>query len=249
MYIDFHTHFGTAFSKISIEEFVCELKKAKIARAQVMQGYSFNPKKLGKANSLLAKDIEPYKEFFLPFAHLSPATKNAEETLEDLVKKHNFLGIKFIPVFDEHGKDYDTYYKRLHPLIEKAEKLKIPVMIHTGWFPVAKLEYVGELAETFPKTTFISAHMREDGINQRFSHIHLAKKHDNVLLETSYIPHPKRVAQAVELLGAERLLYGSDYRGGGEVASWEITKVTYARISQEDKRKILYENAKRLLGI
>ncbi|MFX1422762.1 MAG: amidohydrolase family protein, partial [Promethearchaeota archaeon] len=68
-------------------------------------------------------------------------------------------------------------------------------------------------------------------------------------LECSYIPHPRRLADAVEMLGPERILFGSDYPWGAQNIAWEKTKVTSAPISLSEKKQILSENARKLLDL
>jgi predicted TIM-barrel fold metal-dependent hydrolase len=54
------------------------------------------------------------------------------------------------------------------------------------------------------------------------------------------------VEKAVEVLGAERVYYGSDAPGRNYAA--QLAKVRYADISDRDKALILGGNAARLLG-
>jgi uncharacterized protein len=66
------------------------------------------------------------------------------------------------------------------------------------------------------------------------------------VLETSAMPYPAKILEAVERLGAARVIYGSD----GPVCSprIEVEKVRLAGLDAESERLVLGENARRLLA-
>jgi predicted TIM-barrel fold metal-dependent hydrolase len=140
--------------------------------------------------------------------------------------------------------------RRLDPILKAAGDAQVPVMVHTGWRPTGSVLNVGRLAERYPAIRFVVAHMKEEwGVNRRLSHIAVAEAHPNIWLECSYAEHPRRVAEAVARLGAGRILFGSDWPLGGGRINWDMTKVTFAAITEEEKVQILGENARRLLGL
>lgn len=243
--IDFHTHL--------CPQLLSEMERAEVEKAVVMltpeKLYSekgeivyTNPTELKEKNEELCEMAKSSNKL-IPFAWLNNKVQNAENLLEELVQ-NGFKGLKLHPVLDNYnlGEAYE--------LIEKASELGIPVMVHSGWHPLGKVEHVSVLAKLFPKTKFIIAHMKEEfGVNPRFSHIREAEKHENIYLECSYVPHPRRLEDAVKILGSERILFGSDFPLGGGRIDWDLTKVTYANIKEQDKINILYENAAKLLGL
>ncbi|UCG04103.1 MAG: amidohydrolase family protein [Candidatus Heimdallarchaeota archaeon] len=250
--IDFHTHlplspivsFTPEIAKLpDINDFLKALNDAHVTEAVLLCG----PKKeaMRDENENLARRVHSLQRRFKLMAWLNPKYDSAAD-LQDLVKENDFHGLKLHPVFDKY-KLSDPIVK---PLIEKAIKLEVPIMIHSGWGPEGSVQDIGKLAEEYPDGTFVCCHMKEEyGLNERFSHIEMAAHNTNVYLESSYIPHPRRLAEAVEILGAERILFGSDYPWGAQNIAWEKTKVTAAQISYDDKKKILAENAKELLKL
>lgn len=250
--IDFHTHlplspivfFTPEITKLpDFNDFQKALNDAHVTEAVLLCG----PKKgaMREENENLAKRIHSLQSRFLLVAWLNPKFDSPVD-LRDLVKENNFRGLKLHPVFDK----YKLSNPIVKPLIEKSIELEVPIMIHSGWGPEGSVQDIGKLAEEYPDGTFVCCHMKEEfGLNERFSHIEMAVHQTNVYLECSYIPHPRRLAEAVEILGAERILFGSDYPWGAQNIRWEKTKVTSAQISDDDKKKILAENAQKLLNL
>jgi predicted TIM-barrel fold metal-dependent hydrolase len=250
--IDFHTHlplspivsFTPEITKLpDFDEFLKALNDAHVTEAVLFCG----PKKgaMREENENLAKRIHSLQRRFILVAWLNPKYDTAAD-LQDLVKENDFHGLKLHPVFDKY-KLSDPIVK---PLVEKSIELEVPIMIHSGWGPEGRVQDIGKLAEEYPDGTFVCCHMKEEyGLNERFSHIEMAAHQTNVYLESSYIPHPRRLGEAVEILGAERILFGSDYPWGAQNIGWEKSKVTAAPISYDDKKKILAENAKKLLNL
>ena len=128
-----------------------------------------------------------------------------------------------------------------YPTIERAATLKLPVLVHTGWGEHAEIRFVEKLAKDFKDLHVVIAHMIEH--KDIFSMI---PKHNNVSLETSYSSHPRRIAQAVNSLGADRVVFGSDFPCSDP--GFELLRVLKAPITDSQKEKILFKNAEKLLA-
>ena len=76
----------------------------------------------------------------------------------------------------------------------------------------------------------------------------VGKPYPNVCFDMSgFDPERDIVEKAVEVLGAERIFFGSDAPGRSYAA--QLAKVQYADISERDKGLIMGENAVRLLDL
>lgn len=181
---------------------------------------------------------------YLPFAWVDYRMGGAVEFFQDLVSHQGFRGLKIHQVFNGAA---DANY---HSLVEAAVGLKVPVMIHTGFREPARVEYVGALADRHPDGVFICSHMVEEyGLNRRYSHIRMAEARPNVYLECSYVPSLRRLKDAVEAVGDDRVLFGSDYPLWHGRVDYCISVVENAAIPQESKQRILGDNMARLLGL
>lgn len=244
MIFDAHTHIGkgdpfhysdSADNPISVGDLLNEMDRNNVEKAIVMPNFNL-PHKLWNSNIELAKSIENISNRLFGFAWLDPRIENCCDQLESLVKQFGFRGLKLHPVLG----GYYLTNKTVLRLIEKAISLKIPIMVHTGWGLLGSATYVGQLAEQFPKGQFIIAHMIDPEC------MNVTKRNNNIFLETSYSQHPRRITQAVNTIGSDRLLYGSDYPLGGGI-EFEISKIKLAKITDEDKRMILSDNISRLI--
>jgi predicted TIM-barrel fold metal-dependent hydrolase len=110
-----------------------------------------------------------------------------------------------------------------------------------GHYPV---QLMAELGQRFPDTTFIFAHVGMMWVKA----LQAVKPYPNLLVDVSgFDPERGIVEKAVEILGAERVLFGSDAPGRAYAA--QLAKVQYADISERDKALLLGGNAARLLGL
>ena len=137
----------------------------------------------------------------------------------------------------------------LDPIVERAIELKAPVLQHT-WYKItgnlpgeSTSEDLAALAARHPKASFISAHTGGDweiGIRA-------IRNLPNVTAEIcGGDPTTGFVDMAVRELGAERVMYGSDYAGRSFAS--QLAKVYGADVSEEAKRLILAGNIKRMLA-
>ena len=149
--------------------------------------------------------------------------------------------MKFHPSRD----GYFPFSKDVYKVMKKIEELRLPVLWHTGpaslhAFPLQ----VAYVARDFPKVPFILGHM---GLIGAAEAIPAAKLSDNIYLETSACAETSVIELAIRDLGAERFVWGIDQPYCHPAV--ELKKIEVLDISAEDRRKILGENAAKILGI
>lgn len=175
------------------------------------------------------------------------------KVMEKLVKKHGFGMIKLHPQLHDYRPDLADHFT--HPILEKAVKLKIPVLIHTGDPPYGVPVLLAPLVESFPDAKIIIAHLGTQMISYAWEAIYLAKKNDNLFLETGWAPCQKRLKEAVNAVGPERVVFGTD-TPAQEVGTWlRMVEVLCwdppigVNLSVEDREKIFGDNMAKLLGV
>ena len=181
---------------------------------------------------------------FIPFAYIFPA---APELMVDEAKRAiDELGCKAIKTYPPYTTVTidDPIWD---PLYEFVQERGLALITHTSSEWQSYPKYLGEVARRFPGGNFISGHsgnMQE----YRDQAIAAAKAYSNFYLETcSTFRTPGVIEELVREGGAERVLYGSDLPLMDPRS--QIGKIITADISDEDKRRILGENARRLLKI
>ena len=228
--VDSHAHLGfyAGFNvKLSAKELVKLMNKNRVTSSLVSS----------LPNRLTFKAVKNYPERIYGLIWVNPHLgKKALSLINDAVKA-GFKGIKMHPLLDTFLPDQDIVY----PIVEHAIKHKLPMLFHCGHPPWSLPWHFGNLADRYPDATIILGHMGHGHIVYINGAIEVAKKHENVLLETSAMPMPSKIKEAVEFVGADRVLYGSDVPFGHPAV--EILKVKVSELSERELSMVLGENA------
>lgn len=188
-------------------------------------------------NDLAADAMDAYPGRFAPYIGVNP---NYDDGVAAEVERCRNRGMQHVKIHNMHGLDYD--HDRYKPAFAIANDLGWAVLAHT-WGKSTNVFI--KLAETYPKVHFLLAH---SGVVHFQTYIDVAKAAQNTYLDlaTSQVGY-NWVETFVERVGADRVLFGSDIPF--IALAPQIGQVLCARISDDDKRKILGLNAKRILGI
>ena len=158
-------------------------------------------------------------------------------------------GVKYHPEYSNKRPDD----KDVLPVFEKlTHKYKKPVLIHSWPYaehgnesPCSHPRFIASLAEKFPSLRIIMGHM---GGPEWESAIEIARPYQNLYLDIgSSYTHFDKVKTAVDVLGAERVLYGSGMTEG--CPDIHLGVVEESEISEEDKNTVLYEGARKLFDL
>jgi predicted TIM-barrel fold metal-dependent hydrolase len=129
-------------------------------------------------------------------------------------------------------------------LIRKAGELGVPVFIHCGdKIPALPLQ-IARAAGLCPATTII-CHM--GGYFHAEEILHCARRHSNLMLDTSSTPYPEIVRQAVELLGPDRVVFATDNPAGDPIS--ELQKIRMLHLEPGVEERVLWKNIAELLRL
>lgn len=163
----------------------------------------------------------------------------ALQDFDRCVVKGGMRGVKLYPVLPLWAADEAS----IDPVMERIAKTRVPALIHP-----TPVEPFFRLADRFPDASLILAHMGGGGGLQGITGpIYEAKKHDNVYLDTATSHYDSNmIEEAVRVVGAERVLYGSDFPLLEPHS--QMHKVEAARIKDAEKRLIMGDNMARLVA-
>ena len=138
----------------------------------------------------------------------------------------------------------------LAPALELARVHQWPVIVHCGrWREVSGFEHVLEVAARYPEVNFVLSHMGGDSPCLVMGAVDAtaSSRLPNVFLGTESIREYWLIEYAVKTLGAERVVFGSDYNLNSPSAFLGV--VRDANLDEEERQQVLYQNALRLLNI
>lgn len=238
--IDAHAHLGTWFSTYvnagGADGLVRNMDRLGIQATAIIAFDAIGPDFRG-GNDRVAEAMRAYPGRFLGYATVDPNERAAMTAeLERCFNQLGFHAIKFH--CDTHGypADGDNY----RPALEYADAHGLAVLIH-GRITEAMLK-------AYPRAQFLSAHVGGwDGRTPNYA-VELTRAYPNIHCELcSSVVVNGVMEKLVELVGADRILFGSDTPLMD--AGYQMGRVLGARLSEEEKAQILYRNAAKLLRV
>ena len=251
--IDFHTH-----PHIDLDDLTpwigytkrCGIDRIVLLTDVLGHGYDPTAEQVRAINDNNLAVVARHRGLCEGFCFLNPTLPPRESLAElDRCRASGAMGVKMeVSAFASD--------ERLDPIMRRLEELGLP-LLHHSWntWSMGRLsvpgchqsdsEDIAALAARFPKVTIIAAHLRPNGLRGVWE----VREHRNVHFDTSGgQPITGVMEGAVRLLGAERVLYGSDaYYPDGRDYSSQKACIEAARIPDRAKEKILGLNALRIL--
>lgn len=189
--------------------------------------------------------VQKHQKRLLGFASVSPLFEESRDDLRRSVKESGLKGLRIFPAY--HG--YNLEDPAVHPLLEEAGKLKIPVMIpmrlSMEWSqPALKMSGIRKIADTYPEIPLILGCINypELGVTRA-----ILREHDNVFVETSCMQRWQGIEELVRAAGSHRVLFGSGMpiQNPGPA----LAKIKNAEISESEKLLIMGANAAKIVSL
>lgn len=243
MIIDSHTHVdeAPAYGWFDPPEAIIRLlDEAEIERAVIMT-YRDAPGPEERVIEYIGEAVQRYPDRLIGYARMNPRYGDAAVELFDrAIRDYKLAGLKLHPVsYVMHPASEPTL-----ALIRHAASLGVPTLFHCGDEEFSLPLQIAEAADAVPDATIILGHM--GGYFHVRDAMRVAVRHPNLILETSAMPYPRMIKEAVDLLGAERILFASD--GPGCDPLLEVEKVRRAGLTPEQEELLFQGNIERILG-
>lgn len=255
--IDFHTHpFASAATNIcsypesdnmTIESTYALFQKlgvSKICGSVISRGLSDFPnywEKIKYHNDLALNLKETYNDFYVPGFHIHP--DYIDESISEIQRMHQ-SGVNLIGELVPYMDGWNNYSSdAFSTLLDEAGKHNMIVSFHSQGE-----DEMDQMVQTHKDVIFVAAHPGEYPSFMR--HIERMKMSENYYLDLSGYGMFRygMLRKAIDSFGIDRILFGSDYPTchpgmylGGVLFDNLVTDT--------EKEKIFFENAKKLLKL
>jgi len=175
----------------------------------------------------------PHKLKMWPYYWPHPGQVDTE-----LASQQEFAGVKFHPSISQKRID------NAPDVIAIARDRGLPLLVHCGRNQISHIDYLLTAVRMEAGVTYVGAHLgglANELILAALALIEKQPRRDNLYLDTSGCMNPKIVRRAVQVMGSDRVLWGTDL----PFFDPEVSRVVLDRAGLEgpDLRKILYDNA------
>lgn len=193
-------------------------------------------------NEVTLKAMTDHPGRIIGCIYVNPLVQETVDVMEHYAAK-GFRAVKLNPLRHAYCADGDV----VDPVMEKAERLGIPVCIHSGHPPYSLPWQIGLLAERHPGVRIMMIHMGHGHGVYIDAAIKMARKFSNIYLEMSGMPMPSKILEVYETVGKDRIMFGTDtpFHEPGV----ELRKVMVSGVDEVGQKRILYDNAKGFFGI
>jgi predicted TIM-barrel fold metal-dependent hydrolase len=206
---------------------------------------------INSVRSQLAKDAAGFIEGNREVVRHSDASKGRfhgacvvnplfiEEALREMEDCRKKYGMVWVGELCNYTVPYQYTIKEFERLVEQAVKLKMVLDVHTT---LDEMEYI---IQKFPDATIVFPHMGQH--QDIFRRIDEVAKHPNCYLDIAGSGHERMgmLEYAVEKIGAERVLFGSDFSINDP--STVIGRVENSFLTEAQKQSIFSRNLETLL--
>jgi hypothetical protein len=237
---DAHVHSGTC-SLLGVTVSLSELQKH-ISQTKLSLVFPLDVD-LTEHNRALIRLVEKIENAYGLFRIQLDSLNYHWTTLETALNQTDkILGVKLHPTFDR----VPVTHAEFDPIFNRLEEDGLIALVHCGrWVEVSGSHHAIERAIEYPDITFILAHMGGNELDLSLKTITAVEALENIYLDTSNCRVPTVIEKAVETLGPDRVLFGSDTPWGSSLSN--AYTIVDANIDDRDKRLILSENLENLI--
>ncbi len=238
--IDCHCHLGSGHDyRQSIAKQLDEMDYFGIGKAVICTVDKFLAVENKKGNDFILKAANQFPNRFIPFATANPWY--GKKALIELNRSINngARGIKLHPSIQ----GFLLCDELVYPIVELACEHQLPIYFHTGTPAYSQPMHVAELALRFPEANLIMGHMGSTDF--WIDAVPAAQLASNIYVDTSW-SLPDKIRHAVDSLGADRVLFGSD----SPLSSYsvEIGCINATFLDDNEKVLLMSNNLLRLIG-
>lgn len=238
---------------ITADELVASMDKEGIDISVVLNIGWTTPELCLESNDYILESVARYPSRLIGFCAIQPRSAKAAVTE---IERCARAGAKGIGELRPDTQLFDLQSESIEPVIEALRKHKLILLTHASE-PVGH-QYPGKGSATpqmlypfitrFPDLTIVCAHWG-GGLPFYALMPEVGKSMSNVYFDTAASPflyNPQIYNLVIQLVGAERILFGSDYP---LLSQRRLMKEIEQNVPEKSRNMILSDNARRLLEI
>ncbi len=189
-------------------------------------------------NDQVAAAMQAHPQRILGYFSVWPKDRDSVAAETQRVLDLGFIGLK---VHNTNRFAYDN--PAYEPAYAAVNDRCMPVLFHT-WGGQEEFAQIARLARRYPDVSILLAHT---GSANTADYCRMAHEHTNVFLDLTLSLSPRHlVRDLVDSVGSGKIVWGSDAIFLN--MAQQVGKVVDAQIDEAAKRRILIENAQRLLN-
>jgi predicted TIM-barrel fold metal-dependent hydrolase len=241
---------------IGVREILASMDAGQVDKS-VIFGFPWKDEKLFKRhNDYISEVVSRYPDRFIGLGCFDPFSDGAAEETQRCLQEGGLSGIGEL-AFYQSGIEKASL-ARLEPVMEICRDRNLPVLIHTNE-PVGHqypgktpntLAQIYRLIDTFPQNTIVLAHWGGGLFFFSLLKKQVKQRLHRVFFDTAASPYlydANVYRLAIELVGAEKILFGSDFPLLPPVRYFDEMKA--AGLSDEEMGSICGANAAKLFNI
>ncbi len=231
---DSHGHMGQTSSgeKVDSSRLVAEMRQYGIEKI----GISSLSGTVTRVQNNLVRDVKlENPELVKAYAFINPKAPDAHDEIDRCLGKYQFDGVKFHPW--KHGY-YSDNTPQIDDILTHIEEYGVHVQVHVGTSPLSTPFAWMRYAQKHPNLRMVFTHMgcREFG----YSVVEGVRDIPNISLETSVIYDRDVLERVKDVVGAERILFGSDWPY--KSTEVEIEKIYKLGLDAKELEQVFYKN-------
>ncbi len=227
--------------------------------AYIIQSVASTPHHVSSINHFIAAEVETYgRDRLTGLGAMHPDTEDKRAAMEEIVSL-GLHGVKLHPDMQRFAIDDPRAYEIYALCVE----YHLPILMHMGdpRYDFSHPDRLHRVLCDFPALVVVGAHMggwdnwdyaceRLAGHKNLYvdssSSIAAVGKHHGLVPEIVYLDHP-HATRLIRAWGVDKVLFGTDYPMWSPLA--DIEAFFDLDLSEEERRAILWENARRVFAI
>ena len=196
-------------------------------------------------NRFIAAEVAASRGAFTGLGALHPDSEHLEQDFEELAAL-GLSGVKLHPDF-QHFEADSPRAMDIYGLCVEAD---LPVLVHTGdyRYDYSNPNRIARILRAFPRLRFVGAHFGGWSVWDEAAQV--LSGFDNIVVDASstfYATGSDGGRALIRKWGADRVMFGTDY------PMWDprpdIDRLLEMKLSEEEYRRIFWDNAARVFGL